>query len=132
MACVRKWRGSWVVDWRDPSGKRFIETVDGNRDAAERRLAEVVRAVKQPANKRLTFKEYAEEWLETYAKGNIKGLDLRRIRAKFRVHLFPLFGSRPLVKITREMFRQMIGGKKKAGALPFNDQKYPGGGTRNV
>ena len=72
MACVRKWRGSWVVDWRDPSGKRFIETVDGNRDAAERRLAEVVRTGKQPANKRLTFKEYAEEWLETYAKGNIK------------------------------------------------------------
>jgi hypothetical protein len=30
MACVRKWRGAWVVDWRDPSGKRFIETVDGN------------------------------------------------------------------------------------------------------
>lgn len=35
MACVRKWRGSWVVDWRDPSGQRFIETVEGDREQAE-------------------------------------------------------------------------------------------------
>jgi hypothetical protein len=55
MACVRKWRGSWVVDWRDPNGKRFIETVDGDRDAAERRLGEVIKTGKQPACKRLTF-----------------------------------------------------------------------------
>jgi hypothetical protein len=51
MACVRKYRGSWVCDWRDPSGKRYIETFDGVRGAAERRLAEIVRTGKQAANK---------------------------------------------------------------------------------
>ena len=115
MACVRKWRGSWVVDWRDPSGKRFIETVDGDRDVAERRLSEVVRTGKQPASKRLTFKEYAEQWLETSAKGNIKDSTYEEYERSLKVHLYPLFQSKPLVKVTREMVRQMIAVKKKAG-----------------
>ena len=114
MACVRKWRGSWVVDWRDPSGKRFIETVDGDRDAAERRFAEVVHTGKQPASKRLTFKDYAEQWLETTAKGNIKDSTYEEYERSLKVHLYPLFESKPLVKITREMVRQMIAAKKKA------------------
>jgi integrase len=115
MACVRKWRGAWVVDWRDPSGKRFIETVDGDRDAAERRLAEVVHTGKQPASKRLTFKDYAEQWLESSAKGNIKDSTYEEYERSLKVHLYPLFGSKPLVKVTREMVRQMIAAKRKAG-----------------
>jgi integrase len=115
MACVRKWRGSWVVDWRDPSGKRFIETIDGNRDAAERRLSEIVRTGKQPASKRLTFKDYAEQWLETSAKENIKDSTYEEYERSLKVHLYPLFESKPLVKVTREMVRQMIAVKKKAG-----------------
>jgi integrase len=115
MACVRKWRDKWVVDWRDPSGKQFIETVDGDRDAADRRLAEVVHTGKQPASKRLTFKDYAEQWLESSAKGNIKDSTYEEYQRSLKVHLYPLFESKPLVKITREMVRQMIAAKKKAG-----------------
>jgi len=115
MACVRKWRGSWVVDWRDPSGKRFIETVDGDRDVAERRLGEIIKTGKQPASKRLTFKDYGEGWLETSAKGNIKDSTYGEYERSLKVHLYPLFGSKPLVKVTREMVRQMIAAKKKAG-----------------
>ena len=100
MACVRKWRSVWVVDWRDPSGKRFIETVDGDRDAAERRLAEVVHTGKQPASKRLAFKDYAEQWLESSAKGNIKDSTYEEYERSLKVHLYPLFGSKPLVKVT--------------------------------
>lgn len=61
-----------MCDWRDPSGKRYIETVDGDRAAAERRLAEIVRSGKQGANKRLTFEEYGDWWLENCAKSQIK------------------------------------------------------------
>lgn len=115
MACVRKYRGKWVVDWRDPSGKRFIETVDGDRDAAERRLSEIIKTGKQPASKRLTFKDYAEQWLENSAKGNIKDSTYEEYERSLKVHLYPLFESKPLVKINREMVRQMIAAKKKAG-----------------
>ena len=114
MACVRKWRGSWVVDWRDPSGKRSIETVDGGRDSAERRLAEVVSTGKQSASKKLTFKDYGEWWLENCAKGNIKASTYEEYERALKVHLYPLFGSRPLVKINRKMVREMIAAKQKA------------------
>ena len=76
MACVRKYRGSWVVDWRDPSGKRFIETAD-DKDTAERRLAEVIKSGKAPASKRLTFKEYGEWWLETWPKARSRQARIR-------------------------------------------------------
>ena len=113
MACVRKWRGKWVVDWRDPSGKRFIETVDGDREAAERRYSEIIKKGKPPASKRLTFKEYAEQWLENSAKGNIKDSTYEEYERSLKVHLYPLFESKPLVKVTREMVRQMIARKRK-------------------
>lgn len=108
MACVRKYRGSWVVDWRDPSGKRHIETVEGNRDAGERRLSEIVRTGKQAVNKRLTFKVYGEWWLENCAKAQIKDSTYEEYRAVLNKHLYPLFGSRPLVKISRSMVRELI------------------------
>lgn len=108
MACIRKYRGSWVVDWGDPSGKRHIETVEGNRDSAERRLSEIVRTGKQAANKRLTFKEYGEWWLENCAKAQIKDSTFQEYKSVLIKHLYPLFGSRPLVKIGRSMVRELI------------------------
>ncbi|MDH3442636.1 MAG: site-specific integrase [Deltaproteobacteria bacterium] len=113
MACVRKWRGKWVVDWRDPSGKRFIETVDGDRDAAKRRLGEILKTGEQAASKRLTFKDYAERWLENFAKATIKQSTYAEYERAFKVHLYPLFGSKPLVKVTRKMVREMIAAKQQ-------------------
>jgi integrase len=115
MACVRKWRRKWVVDWRDPTGKRFIETVDGNREDAERRLAEVVGAGKQAAPKRLTFEEYGKFWLENVAVGTIKATTFQEYEAVLRNHANPLLGSRPLAKINRKMIRELIALKKKEG-----------------
>jgi len=103
------------VDWRDPSGKRFIEKVDGGRDSAERRLAEVVSTGKQSASKKLTFGDYGEWWLENCAKGSVKASTYEEYERALKVHLYPLFGSRPLVKINRKMVREMIAAKQKAG-----------------
>ncbi len=72
MACVRKWRGKWVVDWYDENKKRHIEKVEGGREDAEKRLAEVIKGGKKSPKNNQTFKEYAEWWLENCAKGEIK------------------------------------------------------------
>jgi len=40
MACVRKHRGKWCVDYREPSGRRRIETCE-TRSGAQDRLAEL-------------------------------------------------------------------------------------------
>jgi integrase len=112
MACVRKWRGNWVVDWRDPNGKRTIETCE-DKDAAERRFAEVIRNGKQRASKRLTFKEYGNWWLENCAKGEIKESTYQEYEGVLRNHVYPAFGSKPFVKINRTTIRELIAMKKK-------------------
>jgi len=37
MACVRKRRGKYVVDWRDGTGTRHWKTFDRKRDAESHR-----------------------------------------------------------------------------------------------
>ena len=117
MACVRKWRGNWVVDWRDPvTRKRCIETVeDNNRDAAKRRLSEILKSGERGANKRLAFKEYGTYWLENCAKGNIKESTYEEYERSLRVHLYDVLGEKPLTAITRKMVRELITKKRKAG-----------------
>jgi hypothetical protein len=75
-----------VVDWRDPSGKRYIEA-HPDKDAAERVLADVVRTGKQGASKRLTFRDYSEWWLENCAKGIIKDSTYQEYEAVLRNHI---------------------------------------------
>jgi hypothetical protein len=36
MACIRKRRGRWCLDYRDQSNRRHWETTKGNRKEAER------------------------------------------------------------------------------------------------
>ena len=69
MACVRKWRDNWVLDWYDENKKRHIEKIEGGRESAERRLAEVIKGGKKSPKNNQTFKEYAEWWLENCARG---------------------------------------------------------------
>jgi len=114
MACVRKWRGKWVVDWRDPSGKRFIEAAE-DKSAAENRLAEVIRSDKAPASKRLTFREYADGWLKTTAKGSIKASTYQEYEAVLRNHVYPIIGNKPFAKVSRESIKVLIAAKKKEG-----------------
>ncbi len=114
MACVRKSRGMWVVDYRDKTGRRNIETVDGDRDKAKRRLAEILKAGERSVSKR-TFEEYGEWWLETCASGAVKPSTLAEYRRGLRVHLNPLFGALTINKVKRPMVREMIAAKQKEG-----------------
>lgn len=113
MACVRKWRGKWVVDWRDDGGKRYIEA-RADKDDAEQRLAEIIKGGKKPVNNKQSFQEYAEWWLENCAQGNIKDSTFDEYKAVLNNHAYPAFGSRPLTKVTRMMIREFIAQKKRA------------------
>ncbi len=46
MACIRKRRGKWVIDYRDASGKRRWETAEGNRKDPKR-IAAFIEAVRK-------------------------------------------------------------------------------------
>ncbi len=94
MACVRKWRDSWVVDWYDENKKRHIDKVEGGREDAERKLAEVIKGGKKSPTNNQTFKEYTEWWLENCAKGEIKESTYEEYESVLKNHLYPAFGSK--------------------------------------
>jgi integrase len=114
MACIRKWRNRWVVDWRDPSGKRFIEAV-ADKTAAENRLVEVITSGKAPASKRETFREVAEAWLQSVVKGSIKESTLHEYTSALTNHIYPAFGNTPFTKVARDSIRALIAAKKAEG-----------------
>jgi len=116
MACIKKRRGRWVLDYRDATGRRRWETVQGNRDTAERRLAEIINTDKPASvDTRRTFREYAEDWMETYASTEIKESTRQEYAAVMKNHLIPALGSLPLAKIRRAHIRRLVAEKTKAG-----------------
>jgi len=116
MACIKKRRNRWVIDYRDITGHRRWETVQGTRKVAEDRLGEILKTGKpSPVDTKRTFKEYAEGWLDTYAKTEIKESTRREYTAVLRNHLYPALGSLPFVKIRREHVRRLIAEKSEAG-----------------
>ncbi len=76
MACIKKRRGKWVVDWRDAQGRRHWETMADKKSASDR-LAEVLKnqGVTLATDDR-TVKEYGGWWLEKIAKLAIKASTL--------------------------------------------------------
>jgi len=115
MACISKRRGKWVVDYRDASGKRFRETIDGNRDDAKQKLSEVLKDEGQVTDTKKTFAEYGVGWLDTYVRTHLKESTFREYEAVFNNHLVPVFGSLPFTKIKRAAVKKLIAEKIKAG-----------------
>ena len=115
MACIKKRRGKWVVDYRDTSGKRHWVTVDGNRDDAEQMMARILGANKRPVNRKASFSEWAEEWLETEAKGRLKLSTYLEFKAAVSNHLTPYFGNKRFHKVSRQDVLNFITKKKDDG-----------------
>src|SRR5262245_25883949 len=117
MACVKKRRGKWTVDYRDSQGKRHWETKK-DKKAAQDRLAEVLKGQGQdstPAVDTRTFEQYGDWWLQNCAKGAIKASTYQEYEAVLRKHVYPLLGSTPFVEVKRPMIRELIAAKKTEG-----------------
>lgn len=116
MAKIAKRRGKWVVDWYDPVTKRRSREVCADRDAAKRRLGEVLKAGERIGLKS-TLKEYGEKWLE-HMKDELAGSTYQEYSAVLRNHIYPVLGDKPFSKITRAMIREIILSKRKDGYDP--------------
>jgi hypothetical protein len=98
-------RGSrYVVVFRDPQGrqrKRFARTLAEARDLKAILRADVSRG-EYRAQSRVTFADYAIEWIETYPGRTSKGIR-PETRADYRKRLeqdaIPFFGRRRLAEI---------------------------------
>jgi integrase len=115
MACVRKRRGVWVVDYRDVSGQRRTPGFKTRREADEA-LAKIIRAGRPTAaDTKRKFEEFALGWLETYVKPNCKESTYWEYESVVRNHLIPEFGQIPMVKITRDLVERMVARKVEKG-----------------
>ncbi len=94
MACIRKRRGKYVVDYRDGAGVRRWITCETRRQA-EDALSERLRASRQPVqpvvDTNITVAQYAERWLALIAAG-VKPRTVETHRTALQLHLLPTFG----------------------------------------
>ena len=127
MACVRKYRGELVIDYRDANGERHIERVSSKAAGLEK-LAEITKSIRQgtfdPNRAKMLFKDYAKPWLQS-RRGEITQSTVDSYEYALRVHLLPAFGSIEIGRITRAQVRlftaQKAQQKKGNGKLLSKD-----------
>jgi len=117
MACVKKRRGKWVIDYRDTEGKRHWITVDGNRQDAEQELSKIIGAGKRPVNRKITVRQQAQNWLENEAKQRLKNSTYLEYKAALENHIFPFLGSKRFCKVERDDLIAFITKKDKKEGL---------------
>lgn len=95
MACVRKRRGKWVVDYRDSSAIRRSVTCRTKREAMDLlgdRLRESRQSTRPVVNPNITVVAYAERWFGLIA-ATVKPRTLESYRSTFRRYLLGAFGG---------------------------------------
>jgi integrase len=102
MACVKRRRGRWVVDFRDDDGKRRWEsyrTRDEADTALEKRLGELRQGTYRPPAETPTFRTVAEAWLEGRRAMGLRTSTIVGWETHLQVHLLPTFGDTKLDQI---------------------------------
>lgn len=115
MACTKNRRGKWVLDYRDVTGRRRWETVQGTRKDAEDRLAKIIGSGYKVIDSKRTFEDYAKEWMNIYAKAHVKASTQWEYDSVLRNHLLPVFGSVPFSRINKEMVKKLVAEKVQKG-----------------
>ena len=106
---IRKIQNSWYIDFHH-AGKRYrIKSKINTRNAAQEfenitlgRLirGEPLKPVK--ASQGITFKDFSNIWIESYAKANNRPSEIKRKQSVFAYSLIPFFGQMLLKDITNK------------------------------
>jgi integrase len=116
MACIRKRRSKWVVDYRDPLGRRRWETCETRKQAEgvlERVLHDSKQASLPAVNPDIRFAPYAESWL-TLVASSLKPRSVDGYREKLKNHVLPAFGSLKIRDIHRARIKALLASKLEA------------------
>lgn len=110
MACVRKRRGKWVVDYRDATGKRRWKTFEKQADAKAHCL-EIEKDAKQPiiptVDPEITLKEYAQRWLG-FVKATRKAATWQSYEGNVRLHIEPSLGAIKVRMLQKSQIKQLL------------------------
>src|SRR5262249_20882364 len=110
MACIRKRRGKYVVDYRDSTGTRRWVTCE-TREQADDILADKIKESRQAAplirDRKITVKFYAEQWLAQLV-GQVRPRTLAGYRDVFERYIEPELGAQRLAKIHRGHIKTLL------------------------
>jgi integrase len=127
MACVREYRGRWVADWRDESGRRFVRPFADQSTATQylgKILARLERGQFTAPDELPTFEKLAADWLAERAT-NVCVATIAGYQAHIDLHLVPgPFGKFRVDRISPkhvEAFRQE---RLAAGLAPQTVNKF--------
>jgi len=109
MACVRKRRNRWVLDYQDQNGNRRWETLpkDSTRRNADALLSQRIREVGsgeyEARSDQKTFDELADAYLTGHVRVNVRETTAIDYEGNLRRHLKPFFTGVRIRLITPEM-----------------------------
>jgi integrase len=131
MACIRKRRGRWVVDYRDGAGIRRWVTCETRREA-EAIMGDKVREARQPTRPLLdpntTIEVYSERWLGQIEPG-VKPRTFESYSKTLRLHILPALGAAKIRMLHRAQIRALLTEKLRTGKVRTITE---GGVTREV
>ena len=114
MACVRKYRGRWVCDYRDQHRRRHIETY-ATKAAAQQRLGEVVTRIGGrtygPSRAKEPLRIYGEWWLKVKA-GDVEDGTLDGYAWAWKHHIRRSLGDVPIGMLTGDAVREFLAAKR--------------------
>ena len=110
MACVRKRRGKWVVDYRDSAGIRRWVTCETKREAENvrddkrRESRQGARPVVDPD---ITVQTYSERWL-LLIKATVKAATYFSYNNMLRLHVLPVFEATKVRQVQRGRIKEWL------------------------
>jgi integrase len=117
MACIRKRRGKWVVDYRDGAGIRRWKTYETKREAED--FLDVERPktrqwTQSAVDPGITVKDYAERWKVLIAS-TVKPRTLVSYTQNLTLHILPVFGAYKVQHLMRGQIKAFLANKLQAG-----------------
>lgn len=86
-----------------------------------------------PPEKRLTFREYTDNWMKTYKDVSLKPTTLSGYRSMLRSHFYPAFGKRVFCQITTKELQDFLNARSDLSRKYLSDMvKFFGMITRDA
>jgi integrase len=117
MACIRKRRGKWVVDYRDGAGIRRWVTCATRRDAdaiLDEKRRESRQGTRPVVDPDITLEDYSKRWLGI-VQATVKRATYESYDNTLRLHILPIFAGVKVRQLQRGRIREWLAGRIKAG-----------------
>lgn len=119
MACIRKRRGKYVIDYRDGGGTRRWITCRNKREA-DKAFGQISgqESLVSAVNPNIKVDEYSKRYLDLKS-ASTKPRTVESYDQNFRLYILPAFGNRKVRKLLRGDIKSFLA-SKRAGGLSRN------------